>query len=88
MSSRRDFFKHYFKETKESLVQSVAEIAEQFRPTDNPTKHFFDSYEDSYSLTLAYPREFFEQMAGEAGIPHEGRETLDVVRDLHKKGII
>ena len=88
MTSRRDFFKHYFKEIKGSVIQSVAEIAEQFRPTDNTTEHFFDSYKDSYSLTLAYPREFFEQMADEAGISHEGRETLDVVRDLHKIGII
>lgn len=49
---------------------------------------FFDSYEMSYSLTLAYPRELFEQMARENNLPWEGVETIDIVRKLHALGII
>ena len=49
---------------------------------------FFDSYDMSYSLTLAYPREMFEQMAEKEGILFEGRETIDIAKELHEKGVI
>jgi hypothetical protein len=42
----------------------------------------------SYSLTLAYPREMFEQMARDQGIPYEGVETIDIARELYRRGAI
>jgi hypothetical protein len=42
----------------------------------------------SYSLTLAYPREMFEQMARNHGIPYEGVETIEIAKELHMRGVI
>lgn len=55
---------------------------------EEPLPDFFDSYEMSYSLTLAYPRDLFEQMAEKAGIEHAGRETIEIAKELHDKGVI
>lgn len=55
---------------------------------EEPAPDFFDSYEMSYSLTLAYPRDMFEQMADKAGVLHSGRETIDIAKELHDKGVI
>ena len=86
MTNRRDFFKQFYSETRDSLVKSAGELVKHARP---PAKdNFFDSYENSYALTLAYPREFFEEMALTADIPYEGRDVLAIVRDLHDKGLI
>jgi hypothetical protein len=69
------------------LRKELAEVAQEvLSARDSLMDTFFDSYEESYSLTLAYPREFFEPMAQAAGIPCEGRETLDIVRDLYRAG--
>ena len=43
---------------------------------------FFSSYETSYSMTLAYPEDLLIESARSAGIPVEGREKLDIVRDM------
>lgn len=43
---------------------------------------FFTSYETSYSMTLAYPEDLLIESARAAGIPVEGREKLDIVRDM------
>jgi hypothetical protein len=69
------------------IHRELTEIAEELTAAgENVMDTFFDSYEESCSLTLAYPREFFEPMADAAGIPHQGRETLDIVRDLYRAG--
>jgi hypothetical protein len=65
-----------------AVTESLLDVQEELMDT------FFDSYESSYALTLAYPREMFEQMADQAGIPHKGRELNDIARDLHQKGVI
>jgi len=43
---------------------------------------FFASYETSYSMTLAYPEDLLIESARAVGIPVEGREKLDIVRDM------
>jgi hypothetical protein len=43
---------------------------------------FFSSYETSYSMTLAYPDDMLIESARAAGISVEGREKLDIVRDM------
>ena len=43
---------------------------------------FFSSYETSYSMTLAYPEEMLIESARSVGIPVEGREKIDIVRDM------
>ncbi len=99
MDSRRDYLQKAIKtlassaktciKEQQNIRQEISSLTEVlFEPEEELMDTFFDSYETSYSLTLAYPREMFEQMAEKAGIPHEGREVNDIARDLTLKGII
>jgi len=45
-------------------------------------QEFFSSYETSYSMTLAYPDDIMIESARAVGIPVDGREKLDIVRDM------
>ena len=45
-------------------------------------QEFFSSYETSYSMTLAYPDDILIESARAVGIPVDGREKLDIVRDM------
>jgi hypothetical protein len=45
-------------------------------------QEFFSSYETSYSMTLAYPDDMLIESARAVGIPVDGREKLDIVRDM------
>jgi hypothetical protein len=96
---RREFFKEAFEETVRgafkglhSLRETFGEVSDTIQQamdgTDMASGDFFDSYELSYSLTLAYPREMFEQMAREQDIPYEGVETIELARELNRRGVI
>lgn len=47
---------------------------------------FFESYESSYALTLAYPDDILLETARMNGIEIEGREKIDIVKELMMKG--
>jgi len=48
---------------------------------------FFSDYESCYALTLAYPDDILLETARREGIPVDGREKIDIVKDLFlKKG--
>ena len=51
-------------------------------------ERFFDSYESSYALTLAYPDDLLMETARREGIQTDGREKIDIARELflRKKG--
>jgi len=97
---RREFFKASWKETirtaqksffglHEAATNISSAVEDIIDPDDTPgSGDFFDLYEMSYSLTLAYPREMFEQMASEQNIPYEGVETIDIARELNLRGVI
>jgi hypothetical protein len=53
--------------------------------TDNSLNEFFESYESSYALTLNYPDDILIETARMEGISVEGREKIDIVRELIKK---
>lgn len=97
--NRRDFFKDAFGETLrggakgiEYIRDTVCELGDAARQAmdgaGSPSGKFFDSYELSYSLTLAYPREMFEQMARSHGIPYQGVETIELAKELNRRGVI
>ena len=50
--------------------------------TEWDQQDFFSSYETSYSMTLAYPDDLLIESARAVGIPVDGREKLDIVRDM------
>ena len=96
---RREFFRASWEETLKaaqkgfvSLQETMATINESIEDViddETPGKgDFFDSYEMSYSLTLAYPREMFEQIAREQGLPYEGVETIEIAKELYSRGVI
>lgn len=95
---RREFFREAVDESIRAAQKGFLSLQETFTDVndsvqnaldDTPGKgDFFDSYEMSYSLTLAYPREMFEQMARDQDIPYEGVETIDIANELYKRGVI
>lgn len=97
--NRRSFFIDAFGETLRTAIkgwdsarETFCEVGDSVRQamdgTGMASGGFFDSYELSYSLTLAYPREMFEQMARDQGIPYEGVETIEIAKELHQRGVI
>ena len=82
--SKREFCKKYF-------FQQAVNIATGFQAGVQAAKEnedfeaFFDSYESSYSLTLAYPDEILLDTARKSGVKTEGREKIEIVKELMKK---
>jgi hypothetical protein len=82
--SKREFCKKYF-------FQQAVNIAAGFKAGIQAAKQnedfeaFFDSYESSYSLTLAYPDEILLATARKFGVETEGREKIDIIKELMKK---
>ena len=82
--SKRTFCKSYFFRQIENVVESFGEglkEAQQSLAFDD----FFESYESSYALTLAYPDEILIQTAHQHGIETEGREKNEIVKELFEK---
>jgi hypothetical protein len=83
--NRRSFFKNLLKHITpcaEPLGESDAGRSEQ-----SDFEKFFESYESSYALTLGYPDDILLETARMEGIECEGREKLDIVKELFlKKG--
>ena len=46
---------------------------------------YFESYDSSYALTLAYPDDLILETARQYGIETEGREKNEIVKELFKK---
>jgi hypothetical protein len=82
-SDRRGFFRELVREG----VRTVANFQEGMRQgaQEQERASFFDSYEKSYALTLAYPDEIILESAKKAGIVTEGRERIDIVKELFAK---
>jgi len=82
--SKREFCRTYF-------WQQTAEIISGFNAGVQEAKEkeafddFFESYESSYALTLAYPDEIMIATARRYGIETEGREKNEIVKELLKK---
>ncbi|MCW8858962.1 MAG: hypothetical protein OQK50_06650 [Deltaproteobacteria bacterium] len=96
---RREFFREALDESIRAAQKGFLSLQETFTEVNESVQDalegatpgkgdFFDSYEMSYSLTLAYPREMFEQMARDQGMPYEGVETIEIATELHKRGVI
>jgi len=81
---KRSFFRDFFKET---VIKPIAAFQSGMQEvdTDNSLDEFFESYESSYALTLNYPDDILIETARMEGISVEGREKIDIVRELIKK---
>ena len=84
--SKRQFFKRGFLGKIAGIVAGFQEgVAEVERKEE--FDHFFDSYESCYALVLAYPDDILLETARKEGVAVEGREKIDIVKELFiKKG--
>ena len=79
--SKRQFCRTYF-------WQQAAEVIAGFKAGVQEAKDkeafddFFESYESSYALTLAYPDEIMIETARRYGIETEGRGKNEIVKEL------
>lgn len=64
-----------------AAVTGVREAEEEERE-ERTLAEFFESYESSYALTLNYPDEILIETARMQGIEVEGREKIDIVKDM------
>ncbi len=79
--TKRSFFTRYLpRQLTRCLADFEAGIEEARRREE--FDRFFDSYESSYALTLAYPDDILMETAKQYGIETEGRAKLEVVKEL------
>ena len=82
--SKRKFCSRYF-------LRQIGEIIEGFEAGVEEAKQkedfdsFFNSYDSSYALTLAYPDDILIETAHSCGIETEGREKNEIVKELFEK---
>jgi hypothetical protein len=84
--SKRQFLKRGFLSQVGGIVAGFREgVAAAKRQEE--FNRYFDSYESCYALVLAYPDDILLETARKEGIAVEGREKIDIVKELFiKKG--
>ena len=75
--SKRTFCRKYFIRQIQNAVQGFGEGL--------TFDDFFESYESSYALTLAYPDDILIETAHQHGIDTEGREKNEIIKELFEK---
>jgi len=83
-NSRRQFLSKYFLHQVGRCLRGFEDGIEEARQKEE-FDLFFDSYESSYALTLAYPDEILLETARQYGIETEGRKKIDIVKELFVK---
>ena len=82
--AKRRFFRH-------GLLNQVGEIVSGFREglqeadSESAFDRYFESYDSSYALTLAYPDDVLLETARMHGIETEGRERSEIVKELFRQ---
>jgi hypothetical protein len=80
-NNRRAFFKGLLHEVVSGTLGAFQSGMEE-KKREEGLEAFFSSYESSYALSLNYPDDIILESARMAGIPTEGREKIDIVKDL------
>jgi hypothetical protein len=82
--SRRSFLTQYFfRQVKHCLKGFGDGLEEVERKSD--FDRFFESYESSYALTLAYPDDILIETARMHDIATEGRSKIEIAKELFEK---
>ncbi|MDQ1239402.1 MAG: hypothetical protein QG577_1588 [Thermodesulfobacteriota bacterium] len=82
--TKRSFFKNAFLEIARDTVSAFQEGVNEVKHRED-SEQFFQSYESSYALTLAYPDDILLETARMAGIETEGRDKRDIMKELFEK---
>lgn len=79
--SKRHFLKHYTRHQAKHVIDCFRAGLQEAREEAELDK-FFESYESSYALTLAYPDDILLETARMNGVETEGRQKIDIVKEL------
>ena len=82
--NKRAFCKKYFLGQIGKVVESFGDGLKEAQE-DQAFDDFFETYESSYALTLAYPDDILIETAHQHGIDTRGREKNDIVKELFEK---
>jgi len=82
--SKRGFLKNCFMEEIGKVFSGFDEGIKQAEAKSD-FDAYFDSYESSYALTLAYPDEIMMETARQVGIKTDGRDKKDIIKELFEK---
>lgn len=84
--NRREFLSKFLLQQAGRCLQRFEEGLEEVRQKAD-FDQFFESYESSYALTLAYPDDILLETAKKYGIKTERRSKQEIVKELFiKKG--
>ncbi len=84
--SKRTFCRRYFFQQAAKIVAGFNAGVQEAKEKE-AFEDFFESYDSSYSLTLAYPDEIMIETARQCGIETAGRGKKEIVKELLlKKG--
>ncbi len=79
--SKRHFLTRYPRLQAGNIIEGFRaglQVAKEREELDK----FFESYESSYALTLAYPDDILLETARMNGVKTKGRKKIDVVKEL------
>ena len=84
--SKRRFLTKFFMQQVAQVLQSFEAGVREAEEKEEFDK-FFESYDSCYALTLAYPDDILIETARQNGIETEGRDKIEIVKELFvKKG--
>ena len=82
--SKRFFFRRGWLRQMGEIVSGFREGMQEAEQASD-FERYFESYDSSYALTLAYPDDLLLETARQYGIETEGREKNEIVKELFKK---
>ena len=82
--NKRNFFRRGWLRQVSEIVTGFQEGMQQ-ADQEIAFDRYFESYDSSYALTLAYPDDLLLETARQYGIETEGREKNEIVKELFKK---
>jgi len=82
--NKRRFLTHYPCLQVGNFIESFRAGMQAAREREEADK-FFETYESSYALTLAYPDDILIETAQSYGIDTEDREKKEIVKELFEK---
>lgn len=83
-SSKRLFLRSILRDTLQGAIAAFQEGKNDVRRREDFDR-FFSSYENSHTLTLCYPDDILLETARREGIQIEGRDKLEIVKELFEK---
>ena len=82
--NKRFFFRRGWLRQVGEIVSGFQEGVQEVEQ-ESAFDRYFETYDSSYALTLAYPDDLLLETARQHGIETEGREKNEIVKELFNK---